>query len=44
MTGGTLSNLINYRVEIDAYTGELLTIEAYKQGDYTGYEAIAKWL
>lgn len=36
--------LLNYRIELNAYTGEVVTVETYEQGSITGYEAIVMQL
>ena len=44
LSGNDYSRLRNYRVEVDAHTGEIVSLEEYEQGNYTGYDAIMKWL
>lgn len=43
-TFGTLYDMTNYRVEIDAKTGEAVSVESYRFKDFPGYEAIGKWV
>ncbi len=44
LSGKDYSRLRNYRVEVEAHTGGILSLEEYEQGDYTGYDAVVKWL
>ena len=43
-TFGSVYRQVNYRVELNAVTGEAVTIEAYRLGDATGYEALLRWV
>ena len=43
-TFGSLYDMINYRVEVDAQTGETLSLESYLLKDFPGYQAIMKWV
>ncbi len=43
-TFGNLYDMTNYRVEIDAKTGQVVSIESYRLKDFPGYKAILQWV
>lgn len=43
-TFGNLYDMTNYRVEIDAKTGEAVSVESYRLKDSPGYKAILQWV